>query len=74
MESIDGSAEFEVPFDPGDAAAGDGSFEKVAELVGIVFGCRFVVFFFFGNVENEVVTEESLGVLDLKKVKAVGGK
>ena len=74
MESIDGSAELELPFDPRETAAGDGSFEKVSELVGVASGRVFDVFCFFGNVENEVVTEESLGVLDLKKVKAVAGK
>ena len=72
VTAIDDVAHFEVTFHPGDAAAGDGTFEEITQLFGITIGRWFDVPGLVGNVKDEVVTDKSLGVLNLEKVKAIG--
>ncbi len=71
MSSVDGSAEFEVSLDPCEASAGDGIFEEVSELVGVTVEGFENVRGFVGDVEDEVVAEEAVGILDLEKVESV---
>ena len=72
LVAIHVSSKFEVSFDTRDASAGNGTFEKIAEVIGIDFGRAFDVFHLVCDVENEVVAEKTLGILDLEKVHPVG--
>ena len=74
MMSVDRGTEVEDPFDAGKAAALDGIFEVVAELLGALLEGFGNVFGFIGDVEDEVVAEEPLVTLNLEEVKAVGRK
>ena len=74
MKSVDRGAEIEEPFHAGQAAALDGIFEVVAELVGVLLEGFGNISGFIGDVEDEVIAEVSVGILDLKEMESVGRK
>ena len=74
MKSVDRGAEIEEPFHAGQAAALDGIFEVVAELVGVLLEGFGNISSFIGDVEDEVIAEVSVGILDLKEMESVGRK
>lgn len=74
VKSVDWGTEFEEPFHAGGAAALDGLFEVVAKLVGVLLEGFGNVAGLIGDVEDEVVAEESVGILDLQEMESVGRK
>ena len=67
VKAIHTSPELKMALNPCNTSASDRSFEKITELIRIVPRRTFNVFHFIRDVKNEIVAEEPLGVLDLKK-------
>jgi hypothetical protein len=74
VKAIHTGPELKVALNSRYASASDRSFKKITELIRIVPRRTFNVFHFIRDVKNEIVAEEPLGVLDLKKMQTVGGK
>ena len=74
VTKIDDVTFFKNAFDTQHTAAGDDSFETVADLLGIISRSFDEVAGFVGDVEDEVVAKKAGGVLHLKEMQSFGRK